>query len=215
MLRLSVLLASTLGLAACVTASDDRYVMPADGHVLPSASASESIRIKTDGRTRVRATRTGRVLFAGKTRQGRTVVLDHGGGMRSRYVGLQNLSVAKGEWVRSGKPVGWVGKRQDREAELNFGLSLAQARLDPMQVIEAPTMAKPPKVRVRIEDQADELDVLVERVTAPAADKYGPKPSGAGLVLEGDGPQKEAAQGGYAPGYDKYGPLPARSGPTL
>jgi murein DD-endopeptidase MepM/ murein hydrolase activator NlpD len=213
MLRLCAVLGLTVSLTACVTASDDRYVLPAHGQVLPSAN--ESIRIKTDGRTRVTATRTGRVLYAGKGENGRLVVLDHGGGIRSRYHGLQRVSVAKGEWIRSGKPVGWVGGRGDATAELGFGLSLAEAKLDPMTVIEVPKTAQPPKVRVRIDDQAGQLDLLVSKVAeAPAADKYGPKPAGAGLVVKDDGPTADAGENGYAPGYDKYGALPTGTSPA-
>jgi hypothetical protein len=213
MLRPGALLGLAALLSACVTASDDRYVMPAEGRVLPGEDAG--MKIRTDGRTRVLATRTGRVIFAGRTADGRMVVLDHGGGMRSRYEGLEKLSVARGEWIRSGKPVGWVGRRRDDSAELGFSLSLAKAKIDPVQVIEIPQMAQLPKVRVEIDDQAAELDLLVSKVAeAPAADKYGPKPAGAGLVLKDDGPTAQAGENGFAPGYDKYGALPTGSGST-
>jgi hypothetical protein len=209
MLRLGALVWLAISLTACVTASDDRYVMPAEGRILPSRDQAEGIRIKTDGRAKVRATRTGRVLFAGKTTNGRMVVLDHGGGMRSRYHGLQRLAVAKGEWVRSGKPVGWVGKRTDDAAELSFALSLAQARIDPVQVIDVPDMRTMPKVKVSIEDERSELDVLVDTVatTNTGADKYGPRPTGSGLVLDEMRPAPKK-DGSYPEGYDKYGPLP-------
>jgi murein DD-endopeptidase MepM/ murein hydrolase activator NlpD len=58
----------------------------------------------------IRAARGGRVSFAGSyLGYGRMVVIDHGGGMRTRYAHASSLRVKTGEMVNAGKVIGGVG----------------------------------------------------------------------------------------------------------
>jgi murein DD-endopeptidase MepM/ murein hydrolase activator NlpD len=61
--------------------------------------------------TPVRATADGEVIFAGKDgRYGRTVLMDHGPGYRTRFAHLKKIETKKGDWVRRGDLIGKVGK---------------------------------------------------------------------------------------------------------
>jgi len=61
--------------------------------------------------TPVWATADGKVVFAGKERRyGRTVLIDHGGGYRTRYAHLKRLGTKTGKRVDKGDLVGYVGK---------------------------------------------------------------------------------------------------------
>ncbi|HSN54385.1 MAG TPA: M23 family metallopeptidase, partial [Candidatus Sulfomarinibacteraceae bacterium] len=57
------------------------------------------------------ATADGEVVFAGRDgRYGRTVVIDHGSGYRTRYAHLKTIETERGKRVRRGDVVGRVGK---------------------------------------------------------------------------------------------------------
>ena len=57
------------------------------------------------------ATADGEVVFAGRDgRYGRTVVIDHGNGYRTRYAHLKKIETERGKRVRRGDVVGRVGK---------------------------------------------------------------------------------------------------------
>ena len=61
--------------------------------------------------TPVRATAGGRVIVAERDgRYGRTVVIDHGGGFRTRYAHLKKIETSAGRRVKRGELVGRVGK---------------------------------------------------------------------------------------------------------
>lgn len=75
------------------------------------ASRHEGIDVAAPAGTPVRATAPGRVVFAGKDgRYGRTVVIDHGGGYRTRYAHLKTIETKKGKRVKRGDLIGKVGK---------------------------------------------------------------------------------------------------------
>ena len=58
----------------------------------------------------VAATAAGRVAVAGWSGSyGNLVVIDHGGGVETRYAHLSRISVAKGQQIESGQEVGRVG----------------------------------------------------------------------------------------------------------
>ena len=61
--------------------------------------------------TPVRATATGRVVVAAReNRYGRTVVIDHGAGFRTRFAHLKTIETKRGARVRRGELIGRVGK---------------------------------------------------------------------------------------------------------
>jgi len=59
----------------------------------------------------VRATAAGKVVVAEREgAYGRTVVIDHGNGYRTRYAHLKRIAVEKGERVKAREVIGKVGK---------------------------------------------------------------------------------------------------------
>jgi murein DD-endopeptidase MepM/ murein hydrolase activator NlpD len=71
----------------------------------------QGIDLAAPSGTEVHAAAAGRVVFAGKDgRYGKTVVIDHGGGWRTRYAHLKRIDVHHGQRVRGGVIVGRVGK---------------------------------------------------------------------------------------------------------
>jgi len=59
----------------------------------------------------VRATAAGKVVVAERSgAYGRTVVIDHGNGIRTRYAHLKSIAVDRGERVKAGEVIGKVGK---------------------------------------------------------------------------------------------------------
>lgn len=67
---------------------------------------------------------------------GKTVVLDHGGGLFSLYAHLETFDVTQGAKVRSGKIVGTVGSTGRSTApHLHMGTRLGKARIDPLALI--------------------------------------------------------------------------------
>jgi len=75
------------------------------------ASRHEGIDLAAPSGTPVTATAPGKVVFAGKDgRYGKTVVIDHGGGYRTRYAHLKKIDTKKGKRVKRGDVIGRVGK---------------------------------------------------------------------------------------------------------
>ena len=59
----------------------------------------------------MRTTADGTVVAAGKDgRYGKTVVVDHGAGFRTRYAHLKKIETKKGKRVKRGDQIGRVGK---------------------------------------------------------------------------------------------------------
>ncbi len=90
--------------------------------------------------TPVRAIADGTVVFAGEQfLGGKSVVLDHGGGVFSLYYHLREFSVADhpadgaaGQRVRGGEPIGSVGATgRAAGPHLHFGVRAAGGRVDP------------------------------------------------------------------------------------
>jgi murein DD-endopeptidase MepM/ murein hydrolase activator NlpD len=84
--------------------------------------------------TPVRAVAGGRVVFSGEQFfGGNELVIDHGGGVFSMYFHLSERSVAEGQVVRKGDPVGKVGATgRATGPHLHFGVRVTGARVDPV-----------------------------------------------------------------------------------
>lgn len=60
--------------------------------------------------TKIQAARSGRVVFAGALKgYGNIVILDHGGGLKSRYAHCSKLHVKRGQHIRQGQKIAEVG----------------------------------------------------------------------------------------------------------
>jgi murein DD-endopeptidase MepM/ murein hydrolase activator NlpD len=64
---------------------------------------------------------------------GRSVVLDHGGGILSMYFHLEKIFVQKGQFVEKGQVVGLVGATgRATGPHLHLGIRINGARVDPL-----------------------------------------------------------------------------------
>lgn len=87
--------------------------------------------------TPVHAPAAGRVVFAGGLYYtGRTVILDHGGGLFSIFAHLEQMDVALWTDVAAGTVLGRVGSSgRATGPHLHWSVRLAGARVDPLQVV--------------------------------------------------------------------------------
>lgn len=90
--------------------------------------------------TPVRAIADGRVAFAGEQFfGGKSVVIDHGGGVFSVYYHLQEFSVAEGREIARGDRVGSVGATgRATGPHLHFGVRIPGGRVDPTRLLALP-----------------------------------------------------------------------------
>ncbi|MGH7845416.1 MAG: M23 family metallopeptidase, partial [Candidatus Binatia bacterium] len=69
---------------------------------------------------------------------GKTVVLDHGGGLYTMYLHLNDFRVTDGLLVRKGEVIGWVGMTgRVTGPHLHWGVRLLGARVDPLDLVKA------------------------------------------------------------------------------
>jgi murein DD-endopeptidase MepM/ murein hydrolase activator NlpD len=144
--RLAALgLALTLG--ACASGGRPQPTsIPTGWPVAPSAaSVSAAFGIERGGSrhqgidlgapagTAVWSTADGTVVAAGRDgRYGRTVVVDHGGGYRTRYAHLKKIETRVGRRVRRGDLIGRVGRSGNAKgAHLHYEVLLHGRPVDP------------------------------------------------------------------------------------
>lgn len=88
-----------------------KVVVTAEFGVPRGHSRHEGIDLAAPAGTPVRSTGDGRVIVAEKDGSyGRTVVVDHGGGIRTRYAHLKKIEISEGRRVERGDLIGRVGK---------------------------------------------------------------------------------------------------------
>jgi murein DD-endopeptidase MepM/ murein hydrolase activator NlpD len=90
--------------------------------------------------TPVRAIADGRIAFAGEQFfGGRSVVIDHGGGVFSVYYHLEEYSVAEGQEASRGDRIGSVGATgRATGPHLHFGVRVPGGRIDPTGLLALP-----------------------------------------------------------------------------
>jgi len=90
--------------------------------------------------TPVQAIADGQVAFAGEQFfAGRSVVIDHGGGVFSVYYHLKEVSVAEGREISRGDRVGSVGATgRATGPHLHFGVRVPGGRVDPTLLLALP-----------------------------------------------------------------------------
>lgn len=83
--------------------------------------------------TPVRATAAGKVVVAERSGSyGRTVVIDHGNGTRTRYAHLRRIDVEKGEKVKAGDLLGKVGESGNASgSHLHYEVVINGSPVDP------------------------------------------------------------------------------------
>jgi murein DD-endopeptidase MepM/ murein hydrolase activator NlpD len=88
-----------------------RLVVTAGFGAPRGSSSHEGIDLAAPAGTPVWTTAAGEVVFAGKERRyGRMVLIDHGGGYRTRYAHLKRIETKTGKRVEKGSLIGRVGK---------------------------------------------------------------------------------------------------------
>jgi hypothetical protein len=99
-----------------------------------------AVDIRLPEGTPVRAIADGRVAFAGEQFfGGRSVVIDHGGGVFSVYYHLKEFSVAEGQEISRGDRVGSVGATgRATGPHLHFGVRVPGGRVDPTRLFALP-----------------------------------------------------------------------------
>jgi len=86
-------------------------VVTAEFGVPRGNSRHEGIDLAAPAGTPVRATADGRVVVAGKDgRYGKSILIDHGGGFKTRYAHLKKIEIKQGKRVERGDLIGRVGK---------------------------------------------------------------------------------------------------------
>jgi murein DD-endopeptidase MepM/ murein hydrolase activator NlpD len=90
--------------------------------------------------TPVRAIADGQVAFAGEQFfGGRSVVIDHGGGVFSVYYHLKEISVADGQAISRGDRIGSIGATgRATGPHLHFGVRVPGGRVDPTRLLALP-----------------------------------------------------------------------------
>ena len=86
---------------------------------------------------RIRAAESGRVEYAGyRSDYGWNVVIDHGGGLKTRYAHCSSLSITAGQYVEMGEEIGRVGNTGDSDgAHLHFEVIVNGRRVNPLPYI--------------------------------------------------------------------------------
>ena len=99
-----------------------------------------AVDIRLPGGTPVRAIADGQVAFAGEQFfGGRSVVIDHGGGVFSVYYHLKEFSVAEEQEISRGDRVGSVGATgRATGPHLHFGVRVPGGRVDPTRLLALP-----------------------------------------------------------------------------
>jgi len=94
--------------------------------------------------TRIYATHSGRVIYAGwMGGYGKVIKISHTGGFVSLYAHQSRLAVKKGEYVKRGEVIGYVGSTGRSTApHLHFGLYKNARAVNPMQYIERKALSE-------------------------------------------------------------------------
>ncbi len=95
------------------------------------------VDLKAKKGTPVRATNNGRVaLTCDYFFSGRSVVIDHGGGIQSMYFHLERILVQQDEMVTKGHIIGLVGSTgRAAGPHLHWGIRVNGARVDPLRLL--------------------------------------------------------------------------------
>jgi hypothetical protein len=102
-----------------------------------SRAPHSGVDLKAKKGTPVRATNDGRVALASDYFfSGRSVVIDHGGGIQSMYFHLERILVQQDEMVTKGHIIGLVGSSgRATGPHLHWGIRINGARVDPLRLL--------------------------------------------------------------------------------
>ncbi|MEG2054567.1 MAG: M23 family metallopeptidase, partial [Oscillospiraceae bacterium] len=97
-------------------------------------SRNSGIDITAPEGTEVLSPNAGRVLFAARLKlTGYTVVIEHGGGLKSFYYHLDDITINQGGMVERGTPIGTVGDTgTDEPPHLTMEMKIGNQSIDPV-----------------------------------------------------------------------------------
>ena len=112
-----------------IKSSGDDFIWPLKGRIISGLGSNyrnlinRGINIQAPAGSDILATRAGRVVFYANSfgNYGKTVIIDHGDGLRSIYSRISEIFVQPGENVQRGSLVGRVGSSiRDKNSYLHF-----------------------------------------------------------------------------------------------
>lgn len=104
----------------------------------PNPSRHTGIDIAADTHTPVQASNAGRIVRAESIiYTGNTVVIEHGGGLKTYYFHMESLQVKEGDLVERGQVIGTVGSTgYSTGAHLHFEVKLGKSSLSPWELFD-------------------------------------------------------------------------------
>lgn len=135
----------------------DRFVTPARGEVTSrfgmrnhpitgERKMHNGMDIAAPTGTPVQSTRAGKVVSAGyEDGAGNFVVVDHGGGVKSKYFHLNEINVKEGQQLAAGQQLGTVGSTGDSTGpHLHFEVHINGQPVDPEPLLNGEAPVAPP-----------------------------------------------------------------------
>lgn len=116
-------------------------------------SHHNGIDIRASTGTPVRATASGTVKFAGwNGGMGRTIVIDHGNGLSTKYGHLSRIKTKKGKWVERGKVIAYSGSSgRSTGPHLYFEIKKGGKPIDPVSYLAGRITDMSEKIKTRTE----------------------------------------------------------------
>ncbi|KRE74678.1 M23 family metallopeptidase [Paenibacillus sp. Soil750] len=124
--------------AVIVSTSKRTLFAPTKGSVLVSYDGTihKGVKLNTAEFAPVYAMDTGQVIFAGTTTDtGLTIMIRHPGGLESLYGGLSEITVAVGDWMKVGEPIGKASAKDPTKGNLYFSVMKEGVTINPVDVI--------------------------------------------------------------------------------
>ena len=136
----------------------ERFITPTKGqktsefgmrkHPISGAHAMhQGLDIAAPTGTPVQATKAGKVVAAGHDADGagNYVVVDHGGGVKSKYFHLDEINVKEGQELKAGQQLGTVGSTGDSTGpHLHFEVHVNGQAVDPEPLLRGEAPVTPP-----------------------------------------------------------------------
>ena len=96
------------------------------------------VRLSASGGSEIKAVNAGKVIYVGEqTMTGRTVVVDHGLGLKSIYANFESISVNEGDTVEAGAVLGTSGNTGYTDgSRLSFAFSVNGALVCPYEILD-------------------------------------------------------------------------------
>ncbi len=113
-------------------------------------NSTHSIGLSAELGTKVRAVKSGKVIFVGKLgTNGMSVMILHNGGATSYYGNLGSISVIKGQAVSEKQIIGYVGGSGDLGvSHLKFGYAVDNKFVDPKQYLGLAEEVRPVQMQI-------------------------------------------------------------------